>query len=320
MHNNHKIPVSRSIYLSLLACGLVCAASPAYAGFQWIAPSAPAAPTETIQIAPELPSTPLASQVIEARTPLPPVKGLEGKKPAPSAEKPVLGFADNIPLSVALRQVLPQEIGFSVAKDVSLGSLVSWKGGAPWRDVLKSMLIPAGLVFEEQGSLVHVIHATEAQVKAAAGMPASPAHSFPVAPLASGAASTPVSVPDPGKPMALVPPAAGVAPVPVASVVTPSVAEENKAFNTWAGNKGDTLQRVLEDWCQRANVEMNWQAEYDYPLQASVSFAGSFEEAVRNLLSGFQEAKPQPVGFLYNSQTAGQTVLVVQVRGNNYNE
>lgn len=318
MHNNHKIPVSRSFYLSLLACGLVCAASPAYAGFQWIAPSAPAAPAETVQIAPALPSAPLAPQVIEARTPLPPIKGLEEKKPASSAEKPVLGFADNIPLSVALRQVLPQEIGFSVAKDVSLGTLVSWKGGAPWRDVLKTMLIPAGLVFEEQGSLVHVVHATEAQVKAAAGMPAAPAHTLPAVPPSAG--GMPALSAEPGKPMALVPPAAGAAPVPAASVVTPSAAEENKTFSTWAGNKGDTLQRVLEDWCKRANVEINWQAEYDYPLQASVSFAGSFEEAVRNLLTGFQEAKPQPVGFLYNSQTAGQTVLVVQVRGNNYNE
>lgn len=91
---------------------------------------------DTIQIEPPIslpaPSS-SAAPVIDARAPLPPLKGVEEKKPAASSEKPVLGFADNIPLSVALRQVLPQEIGFSVAKDVSLGTLVSWKGETPWR-------------------------------------------------------------------------------------------------------------------------------------------------------------------------------------------
>jgi len=320
MHKDHQILSSRALGVALLTLGLLVVTSPAMAGFQWVAPSTPdvepplaSAPfTE-----PALPSSP--NHVIEAQTPLPPVKGLDQKTAAsPSAQKPVLGFADNIPLSVALRQVLPQEIGFSMAKEVSLGTLVSWKGGQPWNKVLTDMLTPVGLSYEERGQLVHIVRGASGAVPASFGtLPSLPP--APPAPLPSVSAEA-------GKPVALTSSSAlpPVAPLPSPSVAAPvadaTAPMQNKNFDTWSANKGDTLQRVFEEWCKRAGAEMNWQAEYDYPLQASVTFTGSFEEAVRGLLLGFQDASPQPVGFLYNSATAGQPVLVIQVRGNKYKQ
>jgi len=88
--------------------------------------------------------------------------------------------------------------------------------------------------------------------------------------------------------------------------------------NTWNAHKGQMLRDVLMDWGRRANVDVSWQAEYDYPFQASVSVGGTFEDAIRSLLVGFQDADPRPVGYLYNNQKAGQRVLVIQTRGNNY--
>lgn len=114
----------------------------------------------------------------------------------------------------------------------------------------------------------------------------------------------------------LVPPAGAqpsMNPVPLSE-------EQMPVAQSWTAEKGRLLKDVIEDWGRKAGVDVSWQAEYDYPLQASVSFMGSFEEAVRGILVGFQEAQPQPVAYLYNSQSGGQAVLVVQARGNNYTE
>ena len=88
------------------------------------------------------------------------------------------------------------------------------------------------------------------------------------------------------------------------------------AGGQWAAERGESLQKVLESWCRRSNVEFDWLAEYDYPLAASVSFSGTFEQAVRNLLAGFENAHPQPIAELHTNPSLGQMVLVVQTRGN----
>lgn len=340
MQTKHLLRTALTFGSVFFSIAVISAATPVQAGFQWISPGAEQGglpPMAAPQSAPP-------AQVIEAQTPLPPIKGMDAGAPVSGAEreKLVRGFADNIPLSVALRQILPQEIGFSVAQDVSLGTLVSWKGGAPWRQVMKDMLVPTGLTFKEQGQLVHVVHAGEGQTSPAPSGAQKPSSASPFGP-----PSRPGLQPlDGGKPMALLPPvdlekkapatmperaplnsapSSGYLAPPSgfasnASVVTPSTYVQEKMVDSWSAEKGQTLQKVLEAWCRRASVEMNWQAEYDYPLQASVSFSSSFEEAVRSLLVGFQDAQPQPVGYLYNNPIAGQTVLVIQARGNNYNQ
>jgi len=333
-----------SLYGSVfLALGMMLATQPAYAGFQWISPAPSPAEAEQ-QVPPPAPQAYPPVQIIEGAhvLPAPPVaptapiaaKPLKMQETvshpaAPEPEQVVRGFADNVPLSVALRQVLPQEVGFSVAQDVSLGTLVSWKGGSPWRQVMKEMLLPAGLSIKEQGQLVHVVRATETSPALTSTLSVPPAKAT-LPPMDGGkpmallppASNLPVrSIPEHGAPLGaagyLAPPPGASSPLPV-SMPAPYVMD--KTIDAWTGNKGDTLQKVLEAWAHRAHVELSWQAEYDFPLQASVTLNGSFEEAVRGMLGGFQEARPQPVGFLYNNQAAGQTVLVIQTRGNNYNE
>ena len=88
--------------------------------------------------------------------------------------------------------------------------------------------------------------------------------------------------------------------------------------DTWTATRGDTLHKALQEWSRRAGTEFEWLAEYDYPLQASISFTGTYEEAVRSLLSGFEDAHPQPVAELHANPGAGQMVLVIQTRGNSY--
>lgn len=88
----------------------------------------------------------------------------------------------------------------------------------------------------------------------------------------------------------------------------------------WSAERGATLHTILEGWCAKAGVQLVWDTEFDFPLAASITFNDSFENAVRTLLVGFGGASPQPVGRLHRQGNTGQQVLVVETRGNIYED
>jgi len=326
------------------ACLALVFPLPVQAGFQWVPPTAVGeiapqqAPAMVIEGTPP-PSSAVSSPPV-TRAPqtlqLPrdmgsssstgslssPVGSTDGKALLPSdkaavgKDKVVRGFANNVPLAVALRQILPPEYGFSVGQDVQLSTLVSWQGGRTWRPILEDMLRSAGLVMREEGTMVQIVRSSA---------PPSLSTQSALSPSAPGPAPS-LQPPADTKPLPLVPSSAmdntlQLPPAAYPSRGTMSVPiPQTSPVDSWTANRGETLHKVLESWSRRANVELSWQAEYDYPLQASITMTGTFEDAVRGLLLGFQEAQPQPVGFLHNNASAGQTILVVQTRGNNYSE
>lgn len=373
-----KTLLRSSVSFGVLSLFLCVLATPfeAQAGFQWVPPEQAAQVSAAPMMAPQppvpvmMPQTAYAPapQVIEApavKTPVPaptmapapapipfkmpsfvPPAAPTAAEPASSLppaehEKSVQGFANNVPLSVALRQVLPVDFAYSVAQDVSLGTLVSWRGGANWRQVLKDMLTPAGLAAKEEGLMIEIapLHPALGAMPSLAAPVASAAVAAP-APMTESVAPSSmiegneVSVPAAGKPVSLIaPPPAheptypsmGYLKAPTSLAAAPAIAAPTEemqvdTIDVWAVQRGDTLHDTLQKWAAKAHIDLSWQSEYDYPLQANLSFSGSFEDAVRGLLTGLQDAKPQPVGTLHKSQEVGQTVLVIQARGNNYND
>jgi hypothetical protein len=220
----------------------------------------------------------------------------------------VRGFAKSVPLAVALRQILPTGYAFSIDQDVDMGTLVSFRGGHPWRDTLRDALEPVGLVVREQGQMVAIGYPTRLPAPAA---PITSASVTPAPAAASGMnyqlGAQPKSLAIPSAPSILSAPE----PAPPDAISEPLPLPEN-----WTAERGQGLRKVLDEWSQRSHVEFDWLSEYDYPLQASVSFTGSFENAVRSLLTGFEGAHPQPVAELHSNPNLGQMVLVVQTRGN----
>ena len=390
----------RKVRLVLAAAALgSLAASPAQAGFQWVAPiqSAATAPVPDTAPSPVVTSAPITPVVIEAPkksaivAPAPvliestPAK-VFAPAPAPVYSAPVAapvpvvapapipvrapaaasvgsdfvqGFADQVPLAVAMRQVLPNDYSFTAAEGVDQSTLVSWQGGRSWRDVMNGMLSSSGMAASVNDHMVvveKVVRAApvatpapivpapvveQAPVKAAAPEPAAPqpeVKSSPTSlvPIASypqrvppavhtlksvvEPAPAPVAAPAPVVPA----PSAAIPQIPVAALSTAPAVSASPVVaapsQVWDVRRGETLKSVLEAWCRQASVELYWSAEYDYPVKASLSFSGTFEEAVRDLLSGFQEAKPQPFGQLHRNAAAGQATLVVQAHGNHYGE
>ncbi len=231
------------------------------------------------------------------------------EKPSLATAGTVHGFANAVPVVVALRQILPSGYAFSIDSNVDMGTLVSFKGGHPWRDTLRDALIPVGLEFHEKGQMIDIGYAADAKStvnSASLYQPGTEPHPFQI-PEQGIIAS-------PEKQTAKI----EMANSPVTSSVNigPADGFADVGGQIWSGERGSSLHKILSEWCQRAHVELNWVAEYDYPLDATVSFTGNFQDAVRNILTGFEAAHPQPVAELHSNPGLGQMVLVVQSRGN----
>lgn len=62
-----------------------------------------------------------------------------------------VGFGRDLPLALALSQVVPPDYSYSFSQNVDAGTNVSWQGGKPWDQVLNDMLAPSGLRADIRG-------------------------------------------------------------------------------------------------------------------------------------------------------------------------
>ena len=74
-----------------------------------------------------------------------------------SAPEPALsGFGDRVPLTFAVRQIVPAHFQVAFADAVHKDAPVDWKGGEPWRATLADALRPLGLVVTVSGPKVTI--------------------------------------------------------------------------------------------------------------------------------------------------------------------
>ena len=120
--NATPLSLARRAALSIAPVFLLFSAIPAQAGFHYVAPTGGLSQQQYIQ-----PVNP--------------------NMPAPVAMRggSVQGFANAVPLPVALRQVLPRGIAYSIADNIDVNTKVNWQGGQSWQQTLEAMLAPAGL-------------------------------------------------------------------------------------------------------------------------------------------------------------------------------
>lgn len=188
----------------------VLCAAPAQAGFEWTPP--PAAPAIAAPAPEALPPvsaapadrveamelTPIPGVVPEAapeaaRAPqgsLPPATtpAIERESealPTPSPEilaaplpsgpfANVVGFGADIPLALALGQIVPAEFAYSFASNVNPGLKISWDGGKPWNEVLNAALAPHNLRADVAGTAVVVRQGVPARSDAPVNTLATP--------------------------------------------------------------------------------------------------------------------------------------------------
>ncbi|MDB5491597.1 MAG: hypothetical protein JWO78_1446 [Micavibrio sp.] len=161
-----------------------------------------------------------------------------------------------------------------------------------------------------------VARMSDNDAKIAAGNTGAEAH-IPNAPGdvadAAPAASGPVMLTrGPGEVSREAPPAdpiekeAVAAPVPTADVLN------NGEVTKWEAQKGDSLKTVLQQWSEKAKVQLYWVPAQDYKLPKPVSMTGNYTDAVSDVLSAYGDKGSRPVGRLHPNLPNGPSVLIIE--------
>jgi hypothetical protein len=66
------------------------------------------------------------------------------------------GFGRSIPLSFAVRQIVPSPLKVTFAREADRSALVDWRGGRPWPSVLREAVRPLGLRVVVRAKVVSV--------------------------------------------------------------------------------------------------------------------------------------------------------------------
>ncbi len=64
------------------------------------------------------------------------------------------GFGTDMPLALALSQIVPAKYAYSFGNGVNPGALISWNGGKPWNEVLQDSLSSLDVDFEIKGKKI----------------------------------------------------------------------------------------------------------------------------------------------------------------------
>ena len=82
-----------------------------------------------------------------------------------SAHEVVQGFGSDLPLALALQQVVPASYAYSFADDINPGLRVSWNGGKPWDQVVSDMVAPMNMSARVDDNTVRIEKASAVMVK-----------------------------------------------------------------------------------------------------------------------------------------------------------
>lgn len=215
----------------------------------------------------------------------------------------VQGFGSELPLALALSQIVPAEYSYAFGPGVNASSRVSWNGNKSWPIVVEDMVRPLGLISHVQGQIIHIYK--EAQN-----------HISMIEPQAGS--SKRVSVSDPG-PIASEQPAhtldkiqhVAKAQEPAAIPVERPVPREKNGL--WSAKQGDSLKRTLDIWSTRANFDLVWDAQHDYQLMSDILVNGDFQSALVSMFSNAMDPVNLPNMTVVNSsQNEEKGQLIIQ--------
>lgn len=80
----------------------------------------------------------------------------------------------------------------------------------------------------------------------------------------------------------------------------------------WRAVKGGDLHDVLSSWAAGAGVKLMWMANQNFMVERSLSYTGTFQQAVSQILEGYAGDRVRPVGKMYHEPGSSQLVLVIE--------
>lgn len=248
------------------------------------------------------------------------------------------GFGNDIPLSLAVKQIVPDGYKVQIAPGVDSSVPVSWKEGGGWKQAIVSAAKGAGYSAVVGSDTVRISRGTKLEVakEADASAPA-------VAPKAEARrhaverARHPVrhEVERPRRERRVVEErrvrrvveeetvsGGGFVMVPprVAKEVRETVVVDAKGRATervakvsvaqraeWVVREGENLQSVLRDWSSREGWKLVWESEFKYQIASAARFDGDFVQATSELVRSMSHIRPLVTVVFYQGN---KTVVV----------
>ncbi len=222
------------------------------------------------------------------------------------------GFGTDMPLALALQQIVPPSYAYSFGESVNPGAFASWNGGKPWYQVMEDMLMPLGLKGELRENKV-VIRTQNASVLASDNMmidnmpmqddsllkmPETTMSAQQTSPMKPKAKAGQVSIdPKPATPRrniiadpgqasnassSLMPSPNQVAAIPLKASASAMPKHEIMSFTA---DKGQKLKDVIDAWAKDANIDVIWNTSKNPTLDENVALKSTFEMAVKTALA-----------------------------------
>jgi hypothetical protein len=89
-----------------------------------------------------------------------------------------------------------------------------------------------------------------------------------------------------------------------------------KAARKWRAMKGASLRDVLHIWSEHAGVRVIWLAGTDFAVKESMSYTGTFHQAIVHLFEQYVDANARPVGKIYDEPSNSGRALMVELHTN----
>ena len=277
-----------------------------------------------------------------------PTKTVMSNPEKPSEEEvyaDAMGFGKDMPLALAVQQILPPGFAYSFAKSVNPGTRVSWNGGKQWNLVLLETLEPLDLSMRIDGKTVAIIRANEqngtatkqkndSEIKEEDKQVAADILSIEPAsgteqPINSKPSTTTnrLIIRDPGEkathqpaldqPTQLEPVSQQKEALIVPLEDDNSISDRKKiekSHYSWSAQKGESLKKVLYDWAKKADVQIVWEASHDYILNADFSSSASAETAMKNLIETALKKDAIPSFRMLNTNMSNNQMALVIVQ------
>ncbi len=202
----------------------------------------------------------------------------------PVVGAPVKGWAKDIPLSTALKQVVPNGWKARKSGNVDLNQPVSWTGGKDWVSVLGDLTSDYSFSANVNWNTREIF----------------------ITPLGSSTINTtPNSV-------APRPVFTGTTTTKFATPVSNSVSSGYSYSQTWTLSKSKTLRENIESWAKQAGWTVSWGAP-DYRITADVTLTGAIDAnngPIARVIAAYKDAD-QPLRAVLSS---GNKVIRIESR------
>jgi hypothetical protein len=190
------------------------------------------------------------------------------------------GFGRDVPLALALQQIVPAGYAYALAPNVNAGVSLSWSGGTSWIAALNSALSNHGYQASVRGRTVLIM--------APQSIAAFPASAIPDANFNATLSDSIVEAPS----------------MPLSA--------DGQLSRIWQAKPGDSVRRILNDWSSMSGVTLYWPDTSDYVLTKSIRVNGTYADAVDAVLTSLAAIQPRPVATLHTNKGKGAPILVIK--------